>query len=194
MINLPKMINATGNDCLVACVSMVCMYWREERSNLQWNVPLDFNDEEWYEIYKKGLTYVRTSGMPTNNIRRFLKALKFPLTASLEFLEDAYELRNLIIKNIPPITIYDRNWFLRNVHGIGHAIVLVDQTKEMFISVDPSLAPKYIYKLSKTDFEEAWEFKKNATVIIYPKTYKVEPRTVPSRTLDHYPKEEGEKR
>lgn len=186
MINLPKMVNATGNECLVACVTMVCMYWRKAKQNLSWNIPLDLNHEEWDNVYKKGLTYVRMSGMPTNNIRYFLRALNFPLTARLEFLEDAYELRNLMIRNIPPIAIYDRNWFLRNIHGIGHATVLIDHTEEMFVSVDPSLAPKYIFKPAKTDFEEAWKFKENATVIIYPKSYKIRLKKAPSRTLDYY--------
>jgi len=186
MMNLPKMINATGNECLVACVTMVCMYWRKAKQKLSWNIPLDLNHEEWDSVYKKGLTYVRMSGMPTNNIRCFLRALNFPLTARLEFLEDAYELRNLMIRNIPTIAIYDRNWFLRNIHGIGHAIVLIDYTEEMFVSVDPSLAPKYIFKPAKTDFEEAWKFKENATVIIYPKSYKIRLKKAPSRTLDYY--------
>jgi len=186
MINLPRMIKATGNDCLVACVTMVCMYWRKAKQRLPWNITLDLNHEEWNNIYKKGLTYVRTSGMPTNNIRYFLRALKFPLTARLEFLQDTYVLRTLMLLNIPPIIIYDRNWFFRNVHGIGHATILVDHTDEMFVSVDPSLAPKYYFKLPKTDFEEAWKFKENATVIICPKSYRMTRRKMPSRTLNHY--------
>ena len=186
MINLPKTIKASGNECLVACVTMVCMYWRQAKKRLSWNVPLNFEDEEWNNVYKKGLTYVRMSGMPTNNIRYFLRALKFPLKARLEFLEDTFELRNFIRGLIPPIPIYDRSWFFRGVHGIGHAIVLVDQTEEMFVSVDPSLHPKYIHKLSKTDFEEAWKFKRNATVIIYPESYQIKIRKAPSVTLEPY--------
>ena len=189
MINLPKMISATGNECLVACVTMVGMYWRKAKQNLPWNISPNLNHKDWNDVYERGLTYVRMSGMPTNNIRYFLRALKFPLNARLEFLEDMYELRNLMLWNIPPIAIYDRNWFLKGVHGIGHAIVLVDHTEEMFVSVDPSLAPKYVYKLSKTDFEEAWRFKKNATVIIYPKSYKIQTKKAPSRTLDYWTRE-----
>jgi len=186
MINLPKMISATGNDCLVASVTMVCMYWRKARQNLSWNIPLDFDHEEWNNFYKKGLTYVRLSGMPHNNIRHLLRVLKLPLTARLELLQDAYGLRNLIERKIPPIALYDQKWFLRNVHGIAHAVVLVDHTEEMLVSVDPSLAEKYIFKLPKTDFEEAWGYKKNATVIIYPKSYRIRIKKRPTRTLEHY--------
>jgi len=186
MIDLPKMINATGNDCLVASVAMVCMYWRKARQNLSWKIPLDFEHEEWNDLYKKGLMYVKSSGLPHNNIRYLLRALKFPLTARLEFLQDAYVLRNLIERKIPPIVLYDQKWFLRNVHGIAHAVVLVDHTEEMFVSVDPSLAEKYFFRLSKTDFDEAWGHKKNATVIIYPKSYRIKIKTRPARTLNYY--------
>jgi len=186
LIDLPRMIKATGNECLVSSVTMVCMYWRKARQNLSWNIPLDFDHEEWNDFYKKLLKYVRSSGLPHNNIRYVLRALKFPLTARLEFLQDAYNLRNLIELKIPPIVLYDQRWFLRNVHGIAHAVVLVDHTNEMFVSVDPSLAEKYIYKLPKTDFEEAWEYKKNATIIIYPKYYKPTIKKRPVRTLEPY--------
>ena len=186
MIDLPKMINATGNDCLVASVAMVCMYWRKARQNLSWKIPLDFEHEEWNDLYKKGLMYVKSSGLPHNNIRYLLRALKFPLTARLEFLQDAYVLRNLIERKIPPIVLYDQKWFLRNVHGIAHAVVLVDHTEEMFVSVDPSLAEKYFFRLSKTDFDEAGGHKKNATVINYPKSYKIKIKKRPARTLEYY--------
>jgi hypothetical protein len=101
-------------------------------------------------------------------------------------LQDAYVLRNLIELKIPPIVLYDQKWFLRNVHGIAHAVVLVDHTEEMFVSVDPSLAEKYFFRLSKTDFDEAWGHKKNATVIIYPKSYRIKIKTRPARTLNYY--------
>jgi hypothetical protein len=186
MINLPKKISATSNDCLVACVTMVCMYWRESKQSLHWNISANLDGQEWSDVYQKGLSYVRMSGMPTNNIKRFLSTLDFPLNSRLEFVEDARQLTNLLGFNIPPIVIYDRDFLLRNVHGIGHAAVLVDQTKEMFVTVDPSLHPKYIYKPPKTDFEEAWKLKQNATVIIYPKSYKIRHREVPSTTLQKW--------
>lgn len=186
MITLPKMIDASGHDCIVASVTMVCMYWRQAKQTLPWNLPLDFNHEEWRDFYEKGLTYVRMSGMPFNNVPRFLDTLHLPLDARLELLEDSYGLRNLIRMDVPPIVLFDRNYFFKNVHGIGHAIVLVDQTEEMFVSIDPSLGPKYIFKLPKTDFEDAWRFKANATVIIYPKNYKVSRRTIPSKDLWYY--------
>jgi hypothetical protein len=104
----------------------------------------------------------------------------------LELVEDTHQLVNLLSFNIPPIVIYDRDYFLRNVHGIGHAVVFVDMTDEMFISIDPSLHPKYVYKLPKTDFEEAWKFKQNATVIIYPKSYRIRHREIPSTTLQKW--------
>ena len=189
MITLPKMIGASGNECVVACVTMVSMYWRQAKQNLSWNLPLDFDHKEWNNFYENSLTYVRLSGMPINNIRRFLRKMDLPLNAKLEFLEDAYGLRNLIYQNIPPIVLYDRNYFFKHVHGIGHAVVLVDQTEEMLVSVDPSLGPKYIFKLPKTDFVEAWEFKQKATIVIYPKPYRIKETEIPSKTLmDYLPK------
>lgn len=193
MIKVPKMISATGNDCLVASVTMACMYWRKAKQSLSWNLPLDLDHEEWDNFYKKGLKYVRRWGIAHNNIRYLLRAVESPLTARLELLVDTYDLRNLMTLKIPPIPLYDQKWFFKNVHGIAHAVVLVDHTEETFVSVDPSLAPKYIFKPNKTDFEEAWKFKKNATVIIYPKSYRIRLRTVPSPTLNHYTRKEKEK-
>lgn len=185
------MVSATGNECLVASVTMTCMYWRKAKQSLSWNLPLDLDHEEWNNFYEKGLKYVRRWGIAHNNIRHLLRAVESPLKARLEFLVDTYDLRNLINLHIPPIPLYDRKWFFKNVHDIAHAVVFVDHTKETFVSVDSSFAPKYVFKLHKTDFEEAWKFKKNATVIIYPKSYRPRIRTVPSPTLDHYRGKEG---
>ena len=186
MIVLPKMIGGYGHDCVVASVTMVSMYWRMAKQHLPWNLPVDFNDKEWDNFYGKGLTYVRRSGMPFNNIKRFLRTLKLPLSAKLEFLRDEYGLRTLIYANIPPIVIYDRNYFFKHDRGIGHAVVLVDQTEETFVSVDPSFGPKYLFKLAKADFLEAWKLGENATIIIYPKSYRIKERRVPSKTLIDY--------
>jgi hypothetical protein len=183
MINLPKKISAYGHDCVVASVIMVCMYWRQAKQSLKWNLPLDFDHKDWNNFYKKGQTYVRKSGMPFNNIKRYLRTLGLPLTPKQEFLKDIYGLRNLIRANIPPIVLYDRNYFFKHEQGIGHAVVLVDQTEEMFISIDPAFGPKYVHKLPKTDFEEAWKMKKNATIIIYPKRYKIIGKRIPSTNL-----------
>lgn len=192
MINLPKMIGAYGNSCVVASVAMVCMYWRQAKKHLSWNLPLDFDHEEWGDFCKKGLTYVRRSGMPFNNIKRFLKKLDLPLNVKLEFLQDTYGLRTLIFANIPPIVLYDRNYFFKHERGLGHAVPLVDYTEEMFVSIDPALGPKFVFKLPKTDFEEAWKLKENATVIIYPHSYRIRGRKTPSTTLMEYLKK-GEK-
>lgn len=82
------MLGATGNDCVVASVQMICMYWRQEKPNLNWkDATLDFGDAYWSQFYSKGLRYVRDTGMPTNNIKRFLKTLGLPLNAELQFLE-----------------------------------------------------------------------------------------------------------
>jgi hypothetical protein len=186
MITLPKMIGATGNDCLVSAVAMVSMYWRQIRPNLGWNLPLNFDGKKWADFYEKGLSYVRTSGMPYNNIKRFLKRLNLPLRARLEFLEDMYELRNLIFRNIPPIVLYDHTFFLKNVRGPSHSIILVDQTAELFVSVNPSLEPKFFYKIAKTDFKEAWKLNQNATVIIHPKNYRIEETKIPTKNLMHF--------
>jgi len=188
MINLPKKVGARGHDCVVASVTMVCMYWRQAKQSLPWNLPLDFDHEEWSNFYEKGRTYVRRSGMPFNNLKRYLRTLVLPVNVKQELLEDAYGLRNLIRRNIPPIVLYDRNYFFRHERGIGHAVVLVDHTEEMFISIDPSFEPKYVHKLPKTDFEEAWKLKGNATIIIYPKRYTIKERKTPSTTLMNFVK------
>lgn len=192
MITLPRMLSASGNDCVVASVAMVCMYWRQSKPNLSWNLPLDFSSKEWEDFYEKGLTYVRMSGMPFNNIGRFLKKLDLPLSSRLEFLEDTYGLRDLIFRNIPPIVLYDRNYFFKHVQGIGHAAVLVDYTEELFVSIDPSMGPKFILKLPKPDFSEAWKLKQNATIIIHPKPFKVREIEIPSETLMPYLLKEGQ--
>jgi hypothetical protein len=191
MINLPKKVGARGHDCVVASVTMVCMYWRQAKQSLPWNLPLDFDHEEWNNFYEKGRTYVRRSGMPFNNIKLYLRKLGLPVNAKQELLEDAYGLRNLIRANIPPIVLYDRNYFFKHEYGIGHAVVLVDQTEEMFISIDPSFGPKYVHKLPKTDFEEAWRLKGNATIIIYPKRYNIKGRKTPSTTLMNFVQKGG---
>jgi hypothetical protein len=187
MIVLPKMLGATGNDCVVASVKMTCMYWRKEKPNLHWKgIPSDFNDAFWSNFYSKGLGYVRSTGMPVNNVKRFLKTLGFPLNADLQFLEDANGLRNLIDLKIPPIVLYDRHYFFKQVQGLGHAVVLVDYTKELFVSIDPAFAPKFTFKLPETDFLEAWKQKKNSVIIINPKTYRFVKTVVPSTTLLPY--------
>ncbi len=181
------MINAVGNDCVVATVTMVCMYWRQRKQDLDWKLPLDFEHQKWKDFYKKGLTYVRTSGMPANNIKRFLSKLELPLSAKLVLLEDKYGLRNLIDTMVPPIVFYDHTYFLKNVRGPGHAVILVDQTDELFISVDPSLGPKYYSKPAKTDFEEAWKLDHNATIILLPKIDSIIERKIPSQTKSLMP-------
>jgi hypothetical protein len=190
MITLPKMIGASGNDCIVATVTMVCMYWRLTKGNLAWHLPSDFESQEWTNLFENGRKYVRMSGMPFNNIKLFLRKLNLPLSVELAFLEDTYGLRNLIIENIPPIVLYDHTYFMKNVRGPGHAVILVDQTQEMFVSVNPSLEPKFYHKLAKTDFEESWKMNHNATIIIYPKTYKLEVTKIPTKTLMSYIKKE----
>jgi hypothetical protein len=133
------------------------------------------------------------SGMPFNNINRFLKKLDMPVSSRLEFLEDTYGLRNLISRNIPHIVLYDRNYFFKHVQGIGHAAVLVDYTEELFVSIDPSMGPKFVLKLPKADFSEAWKLKQNATIIINPKPFKVRKTEIPSKeTLMPYLLKEGQ--
>lgn len=186
MIALPKMLSASGNDCVVATVTMVCMYWRQAKGSLPWNLPTDFDNKAWVSFYEDGQKYVRMSGMPFNNIKLFLKKLSLPLSIELEFLEDMHGLRNLISLNIPPIVLYDHTYFMKNVRGPGHAVILTDQTDELFVSVNPSLEPKFFHKLAKTDFEESWRLNHNATIIIYPKNYKVKVTRIPANTLTKY--------
>jgi ABC-type bacteriocin/lantibiotic exporter with double-glycine peptidase domain len=187
MIILPKMLSANSNDCLVASVQMACMYWRQEKPNLHWkNAPLDFNDTYWDNFNKKGLSYVRNTGVPTNNVSRFLKNLSLPLNAELQFLEDTNGLRRLIDLRIPPIVLYDRHYYFKQVEGLGHSVVLVDYTNELLVSIDPAFGPKFSFKLSEEDFLTAWKLKKNAVIIITPKAYRFAKIKVPSTNLLPY--------
>ena len=187
MLELPKKISAKGFDCVVACATMVFMYWRVKRPHLSWNVSTNFNDAEWDSCYGKGLKYVRTSGVPLINIRRMLKAYDFPLDSRLEFLNEAYQLGRLIDAHIPPVVLYDHYYMVKGVKRTPwHAVVVVDATKELWTVIDPSREPKYISRIPKTDFEESWAVTENATVIIRPKTYKIRRRLVPSTTLKEW--------
>jgi hypothetical protein len=187
MIKLPKMIAATGNDCVVASVQMVCMYWRQEKPNLKWkDAPVDFDDPFWSNFNKKGVSYVRKTGMPTNNIKRFLKTLEMPLSAEHQILEDSQGLRRLMDAQIPPIVLYDRQYYFKQIHGLAHAVVFVDYTKETFVSADPAFAPKPTTRLAEIDFLEAWKQNKNAVIIINPKIYRFIKTEIPSTNLLQY--------
>jgi hypothetical protein len=184
MLELPKMLSIVDNDCLVACVQMVCMYWRREKPNLKWkNTPLDFDASFWDNFHKKGLTYVRDTGVPTNNINRFLRSLYLPLNAEQHFLEDTDGLRRLIDIRVPPIVLYDRRYYFKQTEGLGHSVVLVDYTKETLVSIDPVFEPKFVFRLAEEDFVAAWKLKKQATIVISPKTYAFRKINVPSTTL-----------
>lgn len=187
MINLPKMLSVEDNDCLVACVQMVCMYWRQEKPNLQWkNTPLDFNDSFWEDFHKKGLTYVKDTGIPTNNISRFLRSLSVPLNAYLHFLEDTNGLRRLIEIRVPPIVLYDRRYYFKQTEGLGHSAVLVDYTKETLLSIDPVYEPKFTFRLTEEEFVPAWLIKKKAVVVISPKVYGFRKINIPTTNLLPY--------
>ena len=184
MIELPKMLSVVDNDCLVACAEMVCMYWRREKPNLDWkNTPLDFGASFWDDFHKKGLTYVRDTGVPTNNISRFLRSLSLPLNMELHFLEDTNGLRHFIDIRVPPIVLYDRHYYFKQTEGLGHSAVLVDHTKETLVSIDPVYEPKFIFRLAEEDFVAAWRLKKKATIVITPKTLAFRKINVPSTTL-----------
>jgi hypothetical protein len=187
MITLPKYIEATGFECLVSCVTMVAMYWRNQKPNMHWTMPHNFDDDDWKKMFNGGLKYVKSSGVPFNSITRYLKSLNLPLKATLELLADIYELDKLMDLNIPPIVIYDRYFMLRGIKMTPfHSVVLIDKTPETFVVIDPSLAPKFRVSLPKTDFKEAWKITQNATIIIAPQTYKVRRRKIPSITLEKW--------
>jgi len=187
MITLPKHIEATGFECLISCVTMVCMYWRKEKPKMQWGISDDLVSDEWNYFFKRGLKYVKSSGIPFNSISRYLKSVKFPLRISLEFLPDMYALKKLMDLNIPPIVLYDRYFMLRGIKRAPfHSIITVDATDELLITIDPSLGPKFRTSLPKNDFEGAWRITRNATIIIAPQTYKFRRRKVPSVTLEKW--------
>jgi hypothetical protein len=184
MINLPKKLSVEDTDCLIACVQMVCMYWRQEKSNLKWSgAPLDFGAEFWDNFHKKGLKYAKDTGVPANNIKRLLRSLSLPLNARLHFLEDINGLRHFIDLRIPPIVLFDRLYYFKQTEGLGHSAVLIDYTKETLVSIDPVFEPKFIFRLAEEDFVPAWKLKKQAVILIYPKTYAFRKVNVPSTTL-----------
>jgi len=187
MLELPKKISARGFDCVVACALMVFMYWRVKKPYLSWNITTNLDNPEWDNCYKKGLSYVRTSGVPLINIRRMLRSYNFPLNSRLDFLSNLYQLERLIDVHIPPIVLYDHYYMVRGVKRTPwHAVVAIGVTGELLTVIDPSREPKYIARLPKTDFEESWAITENATVIIRPKTYKIRRRLVPSATLEKW--------
>jgi hypothetical protein len=182
MLELPKKISAIGYDCAVACAIMVFAYWRIQKPNLKWNISTDFDNEEWNACFRKGLNYIRNSGLPITNIKRMLSAYTFPLHSSLELLDDICDLEKNITFRIPPIVFYDYYYLARGIKRTPwHAVVAVDVSKEMLTVVDPSREPKYISRLAKKDFTEAWAITENATVIIRPKAYKIRHRRIPTK-------------
>jgi hypothetical protein len=186
MIDIPKKIKAAGHNCAVASINMVCMYWRKTRPTLKWSIPEDFESSEWNEFYQKGLKYIKSSGMPTDAIIRYLKNLNMPLKARLEHLTGSYQLARLLNVNIPPIVLYNQEYYLKGEKGIGHAAILIDKTEEMFITFDSFFYPKCIHPISKKEFEEAWKTEQNSTIIISPKSVKFRRAEIPSKTIDMY--------
>lgn len=186
MIDIPKKIKATGHDCVAASVTMVCAYWRKMRPGLKWNISDNFDSPEWDEFCKKGSKYIKNSGMPTDAIGRFLKNLNMPLKVRLEHLADSYQISRLLNAHVPPIVIYNQDYFFKEEKGIGHAAIVVDQTPEQFITFDSSFYPKCIHPVSKKDFEKSWEIEQNSAIIISPKSVKFGHEEIPSRTIDMY--------
>jgi hypothetical protein len=186
MIDIPKKIKATGHNCVAASVSMVCTYWRKARPSLKWNISDDFESSEWDEFYKKGLKYIKNSGMPSDSIGRFLKNLDMPLRARLEHLENSYQITRLLNAHVPPIVIYNLDYFFKEERGIGHAAIVVDHTPEQFITFDSFFFPKCIRPVSKKEFEVAWKIEQNSAIIISPKSVKFSHEEIPSRTIDMY--------
>ena len=186
MIDIPKRVKATGHNCVVASINMVCMYWRKTKPTLKWDISEDFESSEWDEFYQKGLKYVKNSGMPTDAIIRYLKNLNMPLKTRLEHLTNSHQLARLLNINVPPIVLYNQEYYLKGEKGIGHAVILVDKTEEMFITFDSSFYPKCIHPISKKEFEEAWKIEQNSAIIISPKSVKFRRAEIPSKTINMY--------
>ena len=186
MIDLPLKLRATGHNCVVASVTMVCAYWRKLRPNLNWNIPEDFNSPEWDELYKNGLKYIKSSGMPINSISRYLKNLHVPLNIRLEHFSNSYQLLSLLNIPVPLIVFYNQDFYLKGERGIGHAAIVVDKTDENFVTADSALFPKCIHQIPQKDFEEAWKMEQNSAIIISPKSIKFSRIRIPSRTINMY--------
>lgn len=186
MIDIPKKIKATGHNCVVASVAMVCMYWRKKKPILNWNISEDLDSPDWNDFSQKGAKFIKASGMPTDTIIRFLKNLDIPLKARLEHLTNSHQLIRLLDDLIPPIVLYNQDYYLKGEKGIGHAAILVDKTAEQFITFDSSFYPKCIHPVSKEGFEEAWKMEQNSTIIISPRSVKFRREEIPSRTIDMY--------
>jgi hypothetical protein len=188
MIDIPKKIKATGHNCVVAAVAMVCMYWRKKKPTLSWHISEDLESPDWNDFSHKGEKYIKSSGMPTDTIIRFLKNLNMPLNPRLEHLTNSHQLIRLLDDLIPPIVLYNQDYYLREEKGIGHAAILVDKTAEQFITFDSSFYPKCVHPVSKKEFEEAWNMEQNSTIIISPKSVKFRREEISSRTrtIDTY--------
>lgn len=187
MITLPRKIEATGFECLVASVIMVTMYWRLQDPTLEWDISANIDGAEWATVLQRGISKIKNSGMPFNTLKRYLRSLRFPLTAKLEYLQHPSQLTRLFSFDIPPIVLYDRYYMLKGIpREPHHAVVLVDKTQENFISVDPSLGPKFQSSLSENDFAPAWAMTRNATIIITPRRLSLRRRIRPSITLDRW--------
>lgn len=186
MIDIPEKIKATGHNCVVATVTMVCMYWRKKRPSLNWSLSEDFGGSDWNDFSRKGEKYIKASGMPTDTIMQFLKNLNMPLKARLEHLTDSHQLTRLLDDLIPPIVLYNQDYYLKGEKGIGHAAILVDKTAEQFVTFDSSFYPKCIHSVSRKEFEEAWKMEQNSTIIITPESVKFRREEIPSKTIDMY--------
>jgi len=186
MIVIPKKIKATGHNCVVASVAMVCMYWRKEKPTLSWHISDDLDSTEWDDFSRKGEKFIKASGIPTDKIIQFLKNFKMPLKPRLEHLTDSYQLTRLLDDVIPPIVLYNQEYYLKGEEGIGHAVIVVDETAEQFITFDSSFYPKCVHPVSKKEFEEAWKMEQNSTIIISPQSVTFRREEIPSITIDMY--------
>lgn len=174
-MELPRRIEGTAYECVIACVTMLCMYWRKEKPHLDWKMPDELNAPEWDEFYASGCKKINHhSGVQMNRIRGYLNSIKMPLTMKLAPLHGLYALEGLIKFNTPPIVLFDYYFYHKGItKNPYHAAVVMELTAENVLTVDPSAVNKNRTAYYRPDFEKAWDILEKHAIIIYPSTYRL---------------------
>jgi len=178
---LPKLIPAYSDDCVVASVTMVCMYWRVKRLDLRWNLPEDLEASEWDGFLQEGRRRVRQAGLPEGSLYEYLGELGLPLTVKYKQLFGLESIFSMLNAEIPPVPVFDRSFMFTGRQSYGHAGVVVGRTKELIVMMDPANAPRIRTEYSMREFSEAWKKRNNLTILIYPEDMQVQLTEVPSK-------------
>lgn len=145
---------------------MVARQWRQKRPDLKWQLPIDFESSEWKKFHEDGLKRIKPRGLPGTELIDFVK--ETPLYVEILPLDSVNELRYLILQDIPPIVIFDKLYYEKGMHGPGHAVVLMDFTRETLVGIDPENDPRFVTIYLIKRFAEAWKNKGNYFIYLGP--------------------------